>query len=243
MKTLIYGKFYHITGDIKVVYENADLIPVTLDVQHNWAIILDGKFVPLHTFDVDGVRWYFTNDYQEIEIREFIRDILPGLGFQLNEIEWFKTIPSGIHEASYHVYFKLKDALSYQTQFLIASSEKELLRNLLFYGSPEGFNLNYGGLQFKTDGNTLYIGRRVDDYYLFTHVDESLPEDISDAKECAESFAPISDRVTEVYYYRGWVFYRYMGGKRYYIEYSNTSECSNSLTGMEKRIIKALKYA
>lgn len=110
MKTQINGIYYTVTTDIEGVYLNGEIIQITDDGDYNWGIIYKEQFIPLHTFEVDGVTWYFTNDFQEIEIRTFASEILPVRGLELSEIEWFKTSPLGIGKYNDHfeVYYKIK---------------------------------------------------------------------------------------------------------------------------------------
>ncbi|MES2454798.1 MAG: hypothetical protein V4594_04630 [Bacteroidota bacterium] len=132
MKTLINGKFYEITPDTEVVYLNAEVIRITDDGYYNWGIYYHEEFIPLDTFEVDGLRWYFTNDFQEIEIRTFVAELLPARGLKLSDLEWIKTLAydDGLYNDQYWVYYKLAGQQSFHTATLSATSEQGLIQKL-----------------------------------------------------------------------------------------------------------------
>lgn|GEM_PF-2102650 len=132
MKTLINGIYYQITADTEVVYQNGEIITITDDSDGHWGICFNGEFIPLHTFEVDGVQWYFTNDLQEMEIRNFVSEVLPLKSLDVTKLEWIKTVPlnPGPYNDEFAVYCKLKGTDSYHSVSEHASSEEELLRHL-----------------------------------------------------------------------------------------------------------------
>lgn len=127
MKTLLNGQWYKVTGDTEVAYLNGEIIPITGDGDNNWGIIHNGQFIPLHTFQVDGVLWYFTNDYQELAISRFATEQLPEMGIAYSDIAWFKTLPDPDEAWTFHVYFKRKGQNIYQSDSWQADNEEELI--------------------------------------------------------------------------------------------------------------------
>jgi len=129
MRTLINGTYYPITDDIEVVYIGGELFPITDDGDYNWGIVYEEAFIPLHTFEVDGVIWYFTNDFQEIEIRDFVANVLPARGLLPADLDWLKTTPLGVGRYNDHfeVYYKIRGLESYHSAFQHASSEDRLI--------------------------------------------------------------------------------------------------------------------
>ena len=130
MKTLINKQYFQIAGDMEVIYLSDTKCDITCDIYDEWGIVYQNNFIPLHTFEENGVIWYFTNDFQNLEISTFIAEIIPVKGLELSDVEWFKTSPLGNgYEHEYIVYFKIKGLESYHTTFGSFSSEAELIKN------------------------------------------------------------------------------------------------------------------
>lgn len=138
MKTLIKDEFYQMTDDIAVIYRG-DVIPVTDDGHQNWCIVANNAVMMLTTFEVDGVLWYFTNDYQELEISQFVTEQLPQMGIAYADIEWVKTLPDPLEEWNYQVYFKLREQQSFHSIWWKADNEESLIKLLQF---PEYISFN-----------------------------------------------------------------------------------------------------
>lgn len=153
MKTWINGQFYEVNDDIAVIY-NGEEIPIVGGTRDEWGIVIDSRLVLLHTFEVDGVLWYFSNDLQELEISQFVTDKLPETGISYTDIEWFKTLHDPDEDWVYHVYFKLKGAEKYRSGWQQAGSEAELTGMLQ---NPEYIGLEDNGEEWLClCGNTSF---------------------------------------------------------------------------------------
>jgi hypothetical protein len=130
MKALVHSKYYEITPDTEIVYVDGAIIPITDDGNNNWGFIFEGTFIPLNTFEVEGVIWYFTKDYQELKIREFLKNDLSSTGYDQREVEWFKTYEYPDEEWNVKVYFKVRSKEIYCSLSYQVSSEHALLELL-----------------------------------------------------------------------------------------------------------------
>ncbi|MVN91453.1 hypothetical protein [Mucilaginibacter aquatilis] len=130
MRALVHNNYYEITPDTEIVYVDGAIIPITDDGNDNWGFIFEGTFIPLNTFEVEGVIWYFTKDYQQVEIREFLENGLSSTGYSQHEIEWFKTCQHPHQEWNVIAYFKVRDKEIYCSSSYQAGSELALLELL-----------------------------------------------------------------------------------------------------------------
>ncbi|WPU92501.1 hypothetical protein SNE25_24545 [Mucilaginibacter sabulilitoris] len=126
MKTLVEGQYYEITDDTEIVYEG-EIIPISDDGYGNWGFIYNEKFTPLTAFQVDGVNWFFTNDFQEVAIREFVGDVFSSTDLELDEIEWFKTYVAPDDESNVVVYYKIRGKESYRSLDHEVNTEQDLM--------------------------------------------------------------------------------------------------------------------
>jgi hypothetical protein len=130
MRALVHNNYYEITPDTEIVYLDGAIIPITDDGYNNWGFIFEGNFIPLNTFEVEGVIWYFTKDYQQLEIREFLENNLSSTGYNPHEIEWFRTYEYPDEEWNVIAYFKVRDKEIYCSSSYQAGSEHALLELL-----------------------------------------------------------------------------------------------------------------